>query len=238
MAVAPKYPNSINEILKSKCNLVLTDGAARGNPGPAGWGFILLSGEKNIAFEASGHSERDTNNKMEMTGALEAFSAIKSKELKNPVYVLTDSNFLIDALKKWRHGWKKNNWIKSDGNPVLNSDLWKKIDALYDEVHPELFHIEAHKGHPANTRCDLIAVNAAMKVDEPLYFGSLDQYPHFSKISFSKLYDSVRYLCWKGNQHEVLSTWPAAQEYLKKHPGYKAKKIFSPEEIEFIIQPC
>jgi ribonuclease HI len=230
------YQNSIQEILKSKTNLVLTDGAARGNPGPAGWAFILLSGECNLAVEKNGRSERDTNNRMEMMGALEAFEEIKKRSLKNSVTVLTDSNFLVDAIQKWRHGWKRNDWIKSDGNTVLYIDIWKKIDQLCDELRPILVHVDAHKGHPGNTRCDLLAVSAAMEETEKLYSGKLEEYPHFTKITYDDAYTGPRYLCWKGKTHKVLETWPGAQEFMKKNPGYKVKKIHSPEEIENILQ--
>lgn len=234
MAVA--YPNTLDELLKSAQNLLLTDGAARGNPGPAGWAYILLSGEKNLASEVSGHSPKDTNNRMEMLGALRGLEAVGKLGLKNKVYLVTDSNFIIDALKKWRHGWKRNNWIKSDGNPVLSVEIWKELDVVFDTIKPELYHIEAHKGHPGNTRCDLLAVSAATDNKEKLFQGSLDQYPHFKKISFNEVYPAVRYLCWKGKEQKVFSTWPEAQQFVSKNAGFRAKKIFSPEEIELILK--
>jgi len=233
--MALRYPNSPSELLKSGKNLLLTDGAARGNPGPAGWAYILLSGEKDFAQEGAGYSPKDTNNRMEMLSALNGLKEAQKYELKNTIYLVTDSNFIIDALKKWRMGWKKNNWIKSDGNPVLSADIWKELDVVYDALKPELLHIDAHKGHPGNTRCDLLAVGVATQKPEPYYSGQLNAYPHFEKITFTELYSSQRYLCWKGKESKVFENWPDAQKFMSTHAGFRTKKIFSPEEIDLII---
>ncbi|MEZ4814607.1 MAG: ribonuclease H [Bdellovibrionota bacterium] len=234
--MALPYPNSPAELLKTSQNLILTDGAARGNPGPAGWAYILLSGEKDIALEGCGFSPKDTNNRMEMLGALNGLLELQKLDLKNPSYLVTDSNFIIDALKKWRFNWKKNNWVKSDGNPVLSVEIWKELDIVYDVVKPKLFHIDAHKGHPGNTRCDLLAVETATQQISNLYKGKLSDYPHFQKISFTEIYPSAHYLCWKKLDHKTFKTWPEAQKFMASNPGFKTKKIFSPEEINSIIR--
>ena len=229
------HPNTLSEILESKKNILLTDGAARGNPGPSGWAYILLSGEKNKAYEGIGHVPNSTNNKMEMMGCLEGLAAVKKEELRNEIWLITDSNFLIDAITKWRRNWKKNGWKKSDGTDVLNVDIWQKIDPLADETKPHFVHIEAHKGHPGNTRCDLLAVAAATEKDEVLFSGTLDKYPHFKKIAFDKIYSTAKYLCWRGKTYKEFSLWPEAQHFMKENPSHRVRKIYSPEEIEQLL---
>ena len=131
-----------------------TDGACSGNPGPGGWGAILIY--KDIRKEMSGGDKETTNNKMELTAAIEGLSA-----LKEPcrVKLYSDSKYLIDGITKgWARGWKAKGWKKSDGKPALNIDLWEKILEL-DEYHEiEYIWVKGHAGNPNNERCDRLAV--------------------------------------------------------------------------------
>ena len=228
--MALPYPNTLNEIARSQKNLILTDGASRGNPGPAGWAYILLSGEQEKARENCGHSPKDTNNRMEIQSCLEALKFAKELGLQKEIIILSDSKFVIEATTSWRFSWRKKNWHKSDGSPVLHTDLWKELDVLADGFKPKFFHVEAHKGHPANTRCDQLAVEAALQENPQLFKGSLHSYPHFQKISLEEIYDSPRYLCWNHSKKVEFEKWPQAQEFMQKNPGFRVKKIFSPEQ--------
>lgn len=131
-----------------------TDGACSGNPGPGGWGAILIY--KDIRKEMSGGDKETTNNKMELTAAIEGLSA-----LKEPcrVKLYSDSKYLIDGITKdWARGWRAKGWKKSDGKPALNIDLWEKILEL-DEYHEiEYIWVKGHAGNPNNERCDRLAV--------------------------------------------------------------------------------
>ena len=131
-----------------------TDGACSGNPGPGGWGAILIY--KDIRKEMSGGDKETTNNKMELTAAIEGLSA-----LKEPcrVKLYSDSKYLIDGITKdWARGWRAKGWKKSDGKPALNVDLWEKILEL-DEYHEiEYIWVKGHAGNPNNERCDRLAV--------------------------------------------------------------------------------
>ena len=131
-----------------------TDGACSGNPGPGGWGAILIY--KDIRKEMSGGDKETTNNKMELTAAIEGLSA-----LKEPcrVKLYSDSKYLIDGITKdWARGWRAKGWKKSDGKPALNVDLWEKILEL-DEYHEiEYIWVKGHAGNPNNERCDKLAV--------------------------------------------------------------------------------
>ena len=131
-----------------------TDGACSGNPGPGGWGAILIY--KDIRKEMSGGDKETTNNRMELTAAIEGLSA-----LKEPcrVKLYSDSKYLIDGITKdWARGWRAKGWKKSDGKPALNVDLWEKVLEL-DEYHEiEYIWVKGHAGNPNNERCDRMAV--------------------------------------------------------------------------------
>ena len=131
-----------------------TDGACSGNPGPGGWGAILIY--KDYKKEMSGGDKETTNNKMELTAAIEGLKA-----LKEPcrVKLYSDSKYLIDGITKdWARSWRAKGWKKSDGKPALNVDLWEQILEL-DEYHEiEYIWVKGHAGNPYNERCDRLAV--------------------------------------------------------------------------------
>ena len=131
-----------------------TDGACSGNPGPGGWGAILIY--KEIRKEMSGGDKETTNNKMELTAAIEGLSALKEP---CKVQLYSDSKYLIDGITKgWARGWRAKGWKKSDGKPALNVDLWEKILELDDYHEIEYIWVKGHAGNPNNERCDRLAV--------------------------------------------------------------------------------
>jgi ribonuclease HI len=136
---------------------IFSDGACSGNPGPGGWGCILKFGENDeFVKEMSGFEKNTTNNRMELTGVLQGLKALKEP---CEVIVTTDSKYVVDSVeKKWVYSWEKNNWIKSDKKPALNSDLWKALLELL-RIHKVKFAwIRGHNGHAENERCDELAV--------------------------------------------------------------------------------
>ena len=133
---------------------IFSDGACSGNPGPGVYGAILRWNGKEK--ELCGGEKHTTNNRMELTGVIEALSALK---YPCKVILTTDSKYVCDSISKgWAAGWKKRGWIKSDKKPALNSDLWEKCLALLDIHHVELRWVKGHAGHPENERCDELAV--------------------------------------------------------------------------------
>ncbi len=133
---------------------IFTDGACSGNPGPGGWGAILRYGEH--VKELSGGAADTTNNRMELTGVIEALSALK-KPCK--VILTTDSKYVCDSVTKgWARSWKANGWRKADKKPALNADLWEKLLSLLDTHDVEFVWVKGHAGHPENERCDALAV--------------------------------------------------------------------------------
>ncbi len=138
---------------------IYTDGACSGNPGPGGWGAVLRynGAEKEI----SGGAADTTNNRMELTGVIEAL-----RLLKEPceVTLCSDSKYVCDAISKgWAKSWKKNGWRKADKKPALNSDLWEALLALLEKHRVTVQWTKGHAGHPENERCDRLAVAAAEK---------------------------------------------------------------------------
>ncbi len=133
---------------------IFTDGACSGNPGAGGYGAILRY--KGIEKELSGGSSDTTNNRMELTAIIEALSALKEP---CEAVITTDSKYVADSVSKgWIFNWQKKNWIKSDKQPVLNSDLWEKLLPLL-KIHKVSFvWVRGHAGHSENERCDRLAV--------------------------------------------------------------------------------
>jgi len=131
---------------------IFTDGACRGNPGPGGWGAILRVGPTEK--ELWGGEAATTNNRMELTAVIRALAA-----LKRPVSaaIHTDSKYVIDGIRSWIHGWKKNGWRTSDKKPVKNVDLWQELDRLADGHRLEWIWVKGHAGHPENERADALA---------------------------------------------------------------------------------
>lgn len=136
---------------------IYTDGACRGNPGKGGWGAILKYGDR--IKEISGGERETTNNRMELTAAIEAL-----KLLKEPcqVTLTSDSKYLIDAIqKKWIDAWQKKGWKKADKSPVLNVDLWQALLEQLSRHEVEFVWVHGHAGHEYNERCDVLATTFA-----------------------------------------------------------------------------
>ena len=134
---------------------IYTDGACSGNPGPGGWGAILMYGPHRK--ELSGGEAHTTNNRMELTGVIMALSALK---YPCKVRLTTDSKYVVDGVTKgWAKSWRKKGWKKSDGKPALNPDLWGQLLDLLDVHDVEFSWIKGHAGHEENERCDRLAVS-------------------------------------------------------------------------------
>ena len=133
---------------------IFSDGACSGNPGPGGWGAILRC--DGYEKEISGGEAHTTNNRMELTGVIQALSALK---YPCKVRVTTDSRHVVDGITKgWAQGWKKRGWKKSDGKPALNPELWERLLELLAIHDVEFAWIKGHAGHEENERCDRLAV--------------------------------------------------------------------------------
>lgn len=132
--------------------VIHTDGACSGNPGPGGWGAILeFDGRRKELF---GGEPQSTNNRMELTAAIEALRALKRP---SPVEIHTDSEYLRNGITKWINGWKKNGWKTADRKPVKNAELWQALDALMRSRQVSFHWVRGHSGHDLNERADELA---------------------------------------------------------------------------------
>ena len=143
--------------------IVYTDGACSGNPGPGGFGAILMYNSREK--ELSGGFRNTTNNRMELMGAIAALETLKEP---CDVTIVTDSQYLVNAVEKgWVYAWKENGWRKKDKKMALNIDLWERLLVSLSK-HTVTFHwIRGHTGHVENERCDALAVAASLAPDLP-----------------------------------------------------------------------
>lgn len=138
----------------AKALVIYTDGACSGNPGPGGWGVLMQFGSHEK--ELFGGEPETTNNRMEMMAAIEALRAIKPG-FDGEVHLWTDSTYVMKGITEWIHGWKRRGWKKSDKKPVINTDLWKILDALNNQRAIKWHWVKGHAGVEGNERADALA---------------------------------------------------------------------------------
>jgi ribonuclease HI len=131
---------------------IYTDGACKGNPGPGGWGALLIFRDRER--ELFGGEPATTNNRMEMTAVIRALESLKRA---CDVDLYTDSQYVRNGIKSWIHGWKKNGWKTSDRKPVKNEDLWRELDVLAARHNIRWHWVKGHAENPGNLRADALA---------------------------------------------------------------------------------
>jgi len=135
---------------------LITDGACLGNPGPGGWACILRHGENHK--ELFGSERETTNNRMELTAAVEGLRALREA---CAVEVVTDSQYVKNGITTWIHGWKRNGWKTASKKPVVNQDLWEELDDQAGRHKTTWTWTKGHANHADNNRCDELATRAA-----------------------------------------------------------------------------
>ncbi len=139
---------------------IYTDGAAKGNPGRAGWGAIFLVNDKII--EIGGGVGHATNNQMELTAPIEALKHIKNNFSNiRQIEIVSDSKYVILGITEWIFGWMRNGWRNAAKKPVINQELWEELYALTQELKPKWEYVKGHNGHEHNERADVIATSFA-----------------------------------------------------------------------------
>jgi len=226
---------------------IFTDGSSLGNPGPGGFGVIIVDGEK--VKELGGGEKHTTNNRMELSATISALREIGQTAQK--IVLRTDSSYVINGITKWVFGWKKNNWITSQKQEVLNRDLWENLSSLTLGKKIQWEYVGGHIGVPGNERADKIAVAFAMGgKDFELYDGILSEY-HLTNIldishdagqkesrsknkqhSRAKAYSYLSLVDGKIMKH---TTWAECEARVKGKKA-KYKKATSKEEEESIIK--
>jgi ribonuclease HI len=231
--------------MKADGLLIYTDGACSGNPGPGGWGAIVLLPAGKVR-ELGGREPRTTNNRMELTAAIRALGSVAT--LPGPVGLYTDSTYLILGITRWLHMWKRKGWTRVDGAETLNRDLWEELDRLVSQRREKLTwsYVRGHKGHEANSRCDEIAVafskgKPAQLYDGPLLGYSVDLFPPkpeplpaaSSRPSGPK--KAGWYLSLLDGRLEKHQTWPGCQARVHGQPAL-FKKVTSAEEESAVLK--
>jgi ribonuclease HI len=137
---------------------IYTDGGAINNPGPGGYGAVIL--EKGTMRELTGGYQHTTNNRMELMACIKGIEALSIHT--ESVALFSDSKYVVNGISKgWAKGWRKRGWLKSDGNPAVNPDLWGRLLDLIQGLDIRFHWVKGHAGHPLNERCDQLAVQSA-----------------------------------------------------------------------------
>ncbi len=131
---------------------IFTDGACRGNPGPGGWGVLLLSGDRRRTLHGGVHET--TNNRMELTAAIEALNALNGSRT---VILHTDSKYVMDGIESWIDGWKRRGWKTANRKPVKNQDLWQALDDAVKRHQIAWKWVKGHAGVAGNEEADALA---------------------------------------------------------------------------------
>jgi ribonuclease HI len=147
-------------VLVDKLQVVIdADGSCLGNPGPGGWAVVLKGGGHEKVL--SGAAPATTNNRMELTAAIEGLSALKRP---STVTLRTDSRYVVDGITKWVAGWKKRGWVTAEKKPVMNQDLWRRLDELAAGHRISWQWVRGHAGDDGNERVDRLAREEATRV--------------------------------------------------------------------------
>lgn len=221
---------------------IFTDGSSRGNPGPGGWGAVVVQ-DGNVK-ELGGRDDSTTNNRMELTAAIEALDSLS---ITKPIILYTDSSYMINGITKWVHGWARNNWITGAKQQVLNQNLWKDLMTVVEGKEIKWTYVAGHSGIPANERCDVIATAFADKKSIELYNGPLSAYsvdvknlqghliggaPKKSKNN-AKAYS---YLSMVNGDIQIHQSWAECEKRVKGVKAAKFKKSVNKEDESAIIQ--
>ena len=230
--------------------VVFTDGASKGNPGPGGWGVIIATPDGHVR-ELGGRSPSTTNNKMELTGAIEALTRLQATPGRIAVY--TDSTYVIKGIREWVHSWKRRGWKTAGGTDVMNRDLWERLDRLVAARGPRAItwhYVRGHVGIPGNERVDEIADAFAVRQPVTLYDGPLVGYSvpimdlpddttvpartsSSDRTSKAPAYSYLSVVDGKPMRH---TTWADCERRVKGRSGARFKKATSPAEQEAILR--
>ena len=140
---------------------IYTDGACSGNPGPGGWGVLIVSGKNRI--ELLGGERDTTNNRMELMAAIKALEETSEKE---PVRLHTDSQYVKNGINQWIISWKRNGWKTASKKPVKNKDLWQTLDALTQNRNIDWRWVKGHSGDPGNEHADALARQGVLDISK------------------------------------------------------------------------
>ncbi len=233
--------------------IIFSDGASKGNPGPGGWGAVLVVGDS--VTELGGAEKHTTNNRMELVGAISALENISKKNIDiSEISIYTDSRYVINGITKWIFGWKKRSWKTLQKDDVVNRDLWEKLDLFTQKFIGKIKwnYVGGHIGIAGNERVDEIASGFATNEVPQLFSGNISDYKYDVKNismddeqlaqkkdrseaknrSKAKAYS---YISMVNGVIETHSTWGECEGRVKGVRGAKFKKALSETEEKSII---
>ena len=238
--------------MKKNTVYIFTDGACSFNPGPGGYGAIVLDAS-NMVTELAGGESNTTNNRMEITAALVSLKNIS--KFSGDVRIYTDSKYLINAITKWLKGWKLRGWKTSSGSDVLNQDLWVELEKAVKNLKAKSLvwvYVPGHAGHPGNERADELAVAFSKNQKVNLFNGSFSNYEHDllkdidkldrgefkkkAKSSAGSKKKAYSYLSKVDGKIEIHKTWSECEARVKGRSGVKFKKATSPAHQDEIYK--
>ena len=225
---------------------IYTDGAARGNPGRAGWGAVIINKETSVVVEIGGYSPHATNNQMELTGAIKALEYVSEhkKYVGQKIALYTDSSYVIRGMKQWVHTWKKNGWQTSQKKGVENMQLWQKLVKLSDKKDIEWLYVPGHSGVPLNERTDSIATDYADSKEIKLFSGTIEEYPYDINVSSivkrttskQKTVKNGYYVVIRSGQVFHYETWKECESAVKGVKAVRFKKVASKEDEKNFLE--
>ncbi|MCP3141447.1 RNase H family protein [Pyxidicoccus xibeiensis] len=240
--------------MESRFTLVFADGACSGNPGPGGWGTLIVTPDGAVT-ELGGHEPETTNNRMELTAVGKALRHLE--KTPGPLHIHTDSTYVIQGITKWAFGWSKRGWKTAEGGEVANAIYWKRLMALLaqrrqtfsdDDAKVEWRYVRGHVGVPGNERVDEIAVAFSKRRSVQLYVGPLQGYdvavhdlPEDMSLPAEKprqkeAAKAYSYLSEVGRSVKRHATWAACERRVKGVAGARFKKSKSPEDEARILE--
>lgn len=231
-------------------HVLFADGAAKGNPGPGGWGVVLVTATGEVS-ELGGRERHTTNNRMELTAAIEALRALRGRP--GEVALHTDSTYVIRGIREWIHGWRRRGWRTADGKDVLNRDLWETLaglDAGRAATGKVAWHyVRGHTGVPGNERVDEIADAFATGQRPTLYHGPLIRYgvavldlpedralPARAPGARGAKAKPHSYLSLVDGRPARHATWAECERRVKGRSGARFKKAMSAAEEATILR--
>jgi ribonuclease HI len=230
--------------------IVFCDGATKGNPGPGGWGVVVVTPDGHVT-ELGGGADHTTNNKMELTGAIRALEHVR--DVGGPLKIHTDSTYVIKGIREWIGSWIRRGWKTMEGGEVQNRDLWEALHALTTARGPRAIawhYVRGHVGIPGNERVDAIADGYARQLSVELYRGVLAGYPvpildipddttvparssHPSRKDTRAPHSYLSVVDGKPMRH---ATWADCERRVKGRSGALFKKAMNPADEVTILR--
>jgi len=230
--------------------IVFTDGAAKGNPGPGGWGAVIVTPDGEVTELGRSADGTTTNNRMELTGAIMALTEIR--DVAGPVALYTDSTYVIKGIREWIWAWRARGWKTATGADVLNRDLWEQLHGLVSargKTGLAWHYVRGHAGNAGNERVDEIADGLARGLQIPLYRGPLSGYalpildvpetttvpPRSSSGPRTKA-AAYSYLSVVDGEPMRHATWADCERRVKGRSGARFKKATSQADEQAILK--